>query len=573
MTSRQTSSLGIYVQILIIIAIVIVVNIISSFVFTDVDLTDDNRFTLSKSTRDIVESADDNVTIRILLEGEFPAGFKRLQTSVKDMMTKFRGINGKIVYEFEDPNDGVATVVEKRRKQLIEDNIIPVNLSYSDGTQFVQKPVFPFAIITYKGRKFIINLLEEQKPGDDEEEILNNSIALLEYKFANTFQMMQSQKMKNILITQGNGELEEGQLFRLESELRKFHKVGLVSLDSLIRLDSTIDLVIIAAPKTAFTLQNQFKLDQYLMDGGKIIWLIEKFETSLDSINKYQFYVPVENNNGLDDMLFKYGVRVMPDLIMDLECSQIPQVIGMAGDKPQTRLFPWPYHLAVASANNHPIVKNIDRVNMFFPSTIDTLKTHSDIKKTILLKSSKYSRSQLAPVRLTFEILKTQPDPQKFNSGNRPVAVLLEGKFESFFNNRLTPDFQNVLDQIGVRFKESSKPSAKQLIVSDADFAKNLVNNSSGVTEDIGYNKWERRYYKGNKDFVLNSVEYMLNGEQVLEARSKEIKLRLLDGVKTRSERLKWQLINVVLPVVLLAIFGFIYQVIRRRKYAGKSIQ
>ena len=569
MADMQVKSMSKYVQLIVIMAIVFVVNVIGDYVYTDLDLTDDKRFTLSSSTKDIVESIDDNVTIRVLLDGKFPSGFKRLQTATNDILSKFRSINAKIVYEFEDPNEGPASVVERKRKQMIEDNIIPINLSYSDGTQLVQKPVFPFAIVTYKAKKFIINLLEEQKPGDDEEEILNNSVALLEYKFANAFQIMQSQKMKNILFTQGNGELEEGQLYRLVSELRKFHKVGMVALDSLLRLDSTIDLVIVPSPKTPFSLQNQFKLDQYLMDGGKVIWLLDKFETSLDSINKYQFYVPIENETGLDEMLFKYGVRIMPDLIMDLECSQIPQVIGMAGNKPQTRLFPWPYHLAIASGNNHPIVNHIDRVNMFFPSTIDTLKTDTDIKKTVLLKSSKYSRSQLAPVRLTFEILKTPSDPSKFNSGNRPVAVLLEGHFESFFKNRLTPDFQSVLDQIGIAFKEESNKDTKQLVISDADFAKNLVNNTSGVTEDIGYNKWEQRYYKGNKDFILNAVEYMLNGEQVLEARSKEIKLRLLDGIKTKSERLKWQLINVGLPIILLIIFGIIYQFLRRRKYTS----
>lgn len=567
MTATPMKSMSKFLQIAIIVAIVFVINVISDYVYTDFDLTDDHRFTLSHSTKDLVESADDNITIRVLLDGEFPAGFKRLQTSVRDILSKFRSINGKIVYEFDDPNAGSPQVVERNIKQLVEEKIIPVNLSYSDGTQFVQKPVFPFAIITYKAKKYVVNLLEEQKPGDDEEEILNNSISLLEYKFANTFQMMLSQKMKNILFTQGNGEFDDSQLFRLTAELRKFNKVGLVSLDSLIRLDSTIDLVIIPSPKKPFSLQNQFKLDQYVMDGGKIIWMIDKFETSLDSINKYQFYVPTANETGLDEMLFKYGVRIMPDLIMDLECSQIPQVIGMAGDKPQTRLFPWPYHLAIASNNNHPIVNNIDRVNLFFPSTIDTIKTNTSIKKTTLLKSSKYSRSQLAPVRLTFEILKTAPDPAKYNSGNRPVAVLLEGQFESFFKNRLTPDFKAVLDQIHVAFKEQSKPT-KQIVVSDADFAKNLVNKETGITEDIGYNKWERRYYKGNKDFILNAVEYMLNGEQVLDARSKEVKLRLLDGIKTKTERTKWQAINVVLPIVLLVIFGIMYQIFRRRKYA-----
>ncbi len=557
-----------YLQILIVVGIVIAINIISDYIHYDLDLTEDKRFTLSESTKKIVESADDNITIKVLLEGEFPSGFKRLQASVDDILRRFRNINPRIVYEFENPNEGTAQVVERRRKQLIEDGIIPVNLSYSDGTQFVQKAVFPFAIITYKGRKQIVNLLEEQKLGDDEEVILNQSVALLEYKFANAFQKMQAERSKNILFIQGNGETGPERTFRLESELQKFHKVGRVSLDSLMFLDSTIDLAIVVAPKKSFSLQNQFKLDQYIMKGGNIIWLIEKFATSLDSISKYKFYIAPEYDYGLDDLFFKYGVRIDPDFIMDLECSQIPQVIGMVGDKPQTRLFPWMYHPAIASENNHPIVKNIDRVNMFFPSTIDTIKTDGNIKKTVLLRSSKYSRSQLAPARLTFEILRVAPDPSKFDQGKRPVAVLLEGEFESFFKNRLTPDFQATLNTLGIKFIDKGK-AAKQIIVSDADFAENLINSATGATEDIGYNKWEMRYYKGNKDFILNAVEYMLDGGNILEARSKEIKLRLLDGVKTKGERTKWQLINVALPVVLLILFGVIYQYIRRRRFTN----
>jgi len=564
----NVKSLSKYTQLLIVVAIVFVINIISGYIYTEFDLTDDERFTLSENTKKIIASADDNITVRILLEGEFPAGFKRLQSSVRDLMDKLRDINPKIVFEFEDPTEGSTSVVERKRKQLIEDKIIPINLSYSDGTQLVQKAVFPFAIINFKSKKYIVNLLEEQKPGDDEDIVLNKSVALLEYKFANAFQKMQSNRAKNIIFTQGNGELEAGQTFRLESEIRRFHKVARVSLDTLMKLDSTIDLLIIASPNKPMTLQNQFKIDQYIMTGGKVIWMIDKFQVSLDSINKYRFYVPTDTDTGLDDLLFKYGVKIIPDLIVDLESSQIPQVIGMAGDKPQTKLFPWPYHMAAASESEHPIVKNIERVNLFFPSTIDTIRTAGNIKKTILLNSSKYSRSQLSPIRLTFEMLKVSPDPSKYNDGNRPVAVLLEGEFESFFKNRLTPEFRNTLNSIGVEFKEKSKDS-KQIVISDADFAKNLVNTTTGETEDIGYNKWERRFYKGNKDFVLNAVEYMLDENNILESRSKEIKLRLLDVVKTKGEKSKWQFINVVLPVLLLALFGFIFQFLRKRKYTS----
>ena len=557
-----------YLQLLLVVAIVFLINVIGSFIYTEFDLTDDNRFTLSENTKKIVSTAGDNMSIRVLLDGEFPAGFKRLQSSVLDILNKFRDINPNIVFEFEDPTVGSVKELEQKKKLLQEDNIIPISLSYSDGTQLVQKAVFPFAIINYRQKKYIVNLLEEQKPGDDEEIILNKSVALLEYKFTNAFQKLQSERPKNVLFTQGNGEWEENQTFRLESEIRRFHRVGRVSLDTLMKLDSTIDLVILAGPKTPMTLQNQFKLDQYVMNGGKIIWLIDKFPVSLDSINKYKFYVPEDIATGLDDMLFKYGVRIMPDLIVDLECSSIPQVVGMSGDKPQTKLFPWVYHMAAASEIQHPVVKNIDRVNLFFPSTIDTVKTEGNVKKTMLLKSSKYSRSQLSPVRLSFEILKVAPDPSKFNDGNRPVAYLLEGEFESFFKNRLTPEFQSMLDRIGVKFKDKSIP-AKQIVISDSDFAKNLINTTTGDTEDIGYNKWERRFYKGNKDFILNAVEYMLDENNILESRSKEIKLRLLDTVRTKQEKSWWQFINVGLPVLLLALFGFAYQYFRKRRYAS----
>ena len=555
-----------YIRLVLILSIIFVLNVIAGYLYFEIDLTDDNRYTISDNTENIVEKLDDNVTIRVLLDGEFPAGFKRLQSSVADILIKFRNINHNIVFEFEDPSDGTLQEKEQKRKILQEENIIPVSLSYSNGSELVQKAVYPYAIINYNSKKLIINLLEEQKPGDDEEVILNKSIALLEYKFANAFKRLQELKPKNIIFTQGNEEWDDSQTFRLESEIRKFHRVGRVSLDTIMRLDSTIELVMIAGPRTKFSLQNIFKLDQYIMQGGKIIWLIDKFAVSLDSINKYRFYVPIESENGLDDLFFKYGVRVMPDLIVDLECSSIPQVVGMAGDKAQTKLFPWPYHLAAAADADHPVTKNIDRVNFFFPSSIDTIKSAGSIKKTVLISSSKYSRSQLSPLRLSFEMLKTAPDPAKFNSGLRPVAVLLDGEFESYFKNRLTPDFQMTLNNLGVKFRENSI-AAKQIIISDSDFAKNLINPATGDTEDIGFNKWERTYYKGNKDFILNAVEYMLDENNILESRSKEIRLRMLDSVRTKQEKLKWQIINILLPVVLLTFGGIIYQYYRRHKY------
>ncbi len=557
------------IQFLIIASIVVVVNVLAQYFYAEFDLTDDNRFTITENTENLVASLDDNVTIKILLDGEFPAGFKRLQGSTRELIQKFRDINPDIIFEFEDPNAGTAEEKEARRKMLTDEKIVPISLSYSDGTQVVQKAVFPFAIIYYKNKKSIVNLLEEQKLGDDEDQILNKSVALLEYKFANAFQRLSAKRMRNILFTQGSGEWDQPSMFRLESELRNFHKVGRISLDSLMKIDSTIDVVVVAGPKTAITPQNLFKLDQYVMCGGKIVWLLDKFHVSLDSISKQTMYVPEVTDTGTDDLLFKYGVRIVPNLIMDLECSQIPQVVGMSGDKPQTKLFRWFYHPTTFAGSDHPIVKNIDRVNMFFPSSIDTLKTKTNIKKTILLTTSPYTKTQLSPMRLTFEILKVSPDPSKFREGNKAVAVLLEGEFESMFKNRITPNLQSTLDQLNIKFIDKSKPT-KQLVVTDSDFAKNLINLQTGETEDIGYNKWERSYYKGNKEFILNAIEYLMDSDNILEARSKEVKLRLLDPVKSLEERAFWQWLNVGLPVILLIIFGLVYQYLRRRKYANE---
>ena len=559
---------GKWVTLLLMLAIIFVVNIIAAYVRFQWDLTEDKRFTISESTARIMAAPDDNVTVRVLLDGEFPAGFVRLQSAVRDMLGKIRDINPNVSFEFEDPASGTVREREQRARMLQEEKIIPVSLSYSDGTKVVQKAVFPFAIIYYKQRQYVVNLLEDQKPGDDEEVVLNKSISLLEYKFANAFQKLQAPRAKNVLFLQGHGEWDASQTFRLEAEIRKFHKVGRVNPDTLMRIDSTIDLVMVCGPKTAIPLKDQFKLDQYIMAGGRVIWLIDKFDVSLDSINKYKFFVPPAFETGLDDMLFRYGVRLMPDFVVDLECSSIPQVVGMTGDKPQTKLFPWIYNLSVASDTEHPIAKNIDRVNFSFPGSIDTVKTNGPVTKTILLHSSRYSRTQLAPVRLTFEILKSSPDPAKFNDGNKALAVLLEGEFESFFKNRITPEFQATLDNIGMKFLDKSKP-ARQLIVTDSDFAKNLVNPVSGETEDIGYNKWERRYYKGNKEFILNAVEYMLDEDNILTSRSKEVKLRLLDPVKTRQEKTFWQFLNVGLPLILLILFGLVYRYVRKRKYAA----
>lgn len=555
-----------YIQLLIIGIILIFINVIASHFSGFIDLTEEKRFTISTSTQDVVEKIDDALFIRVLLKGDFPPGFKRLQRSTETLLEDFHGMNPRLEYVFEDPTDGTADEIKARRDQLAEDGIIPTNLSYYDGKEYVQKAIYPYALISYKGRFSAVNLLQEQAAGQNEQEVLNRSIELLEYKFANIFQKLTAEKKQNIVLTAGQGELTREQTVRLETELRQYYNVGRIVLDSVVALSNQIDLLMVAGPQQRFSEKNKFKIDQYIMNGGKVIWMLDHINANLDSINKYRFYVPEINDYNLSDLTFKYGFRLEPNLILDLESSSIPQIVGEQGGKPQTSLFNWFYHVLATPRGNHPITKNIGRVNVFNPSTVDTVRTELPLKRTVLLSSSDYSRFQLHPMRLNFEILKLGTDPDKFDKDPQPIAVLAEGRFSSLYKNRLTPEFEAGLNSLDIEFKSTS-PETKQMFVSDSEFIINNLNYRTEQADLLGYNKWDRKYYSGNNAFILNTIEYFLGDAGILDARSKEVKLRLLNQVKTEKEETKWQIINIVLPIFLLVVFGILFNYIRKRKY------
>jgi len=550
-----------------IIGIIVFVNIIANYFYGSLDLTEEKRYTLSKSTHKVVEGLDENIFVKVLLDGDLPPGFKRLQNSTKELLDEFRDINTNVQYIFEDPLEGTVQEIKARRDQLAKDGVGPVALTYNDGTEVTQKGIYPYALVSYKGRTSKVSLLKEQNLGEDDEVVLNRSIELLEYRFVNQFQKLTLSKRQNIAFSEGHGELTFERTLRLQKELDNFYNVGRLNLDSLIVINQELDLLIVAAPQEEFDEKAKFKLDQYIMNGGKVIWLIEKLEADLDSINKYRFYIPPDIVTGIDDLLFKYGARIQPNLVLDLECSAIPQVVGQQDGKPQTMLYKWFYHPLAIANRDHPIGKNLDRVNMFFPSSLDTLKTKYKVSKTPILTTSPYSRYQLNPVRLNFEILKYPPQQDQFNKGTQTLGLLLEGEFESAFVNRITPGFQAGLDQLNITFQPKSIPT-KQIIISDADFMKNRVNSRTNTADPIGFNVWEQKVYDGNKDFILNAIEYLLDDNGVLDSRSKEVKLRLLDAVKTKQERKKWQFINIGLPLLFLALFGFLFNFIRKRRYS-----
>lgn len=554
-------------QSFLILGILFFINILAQPFYANFDLTEEKRFTLTQPTVRLLNDLDERVYVRVLLDGEFNAGFKRLQKATAEMLGDFTSKNGLIEYSFENPSDGTVDQINETRKALAEEGITPTNLRIKTAEGTKELLIYPWAIFHYKDRKMAVNLLENEMLGVPSEVILNNSVGLLEYKFANAIQKLQRFFNPIILFTEGHGEYEPVELNSLRSELSAFYETGFLPLDSVISIKQECSVLVIARPRTEFTEKEKFKIDQYIMNGGKVLWLVDRLGVALDSMRVTNDFIPRDYPLNLEDMLFKYGARIQPNLVLDLECTRIPLISGKLGSGNQYDQFPWYYHPLAAPSSDHPIVKSLDRVNFFFPSSIDTVRTKTPVKKTILMQSSKLSRVQLTPVRLNFEILRYDPDPSKFNKGPQNLAVLLEGEFPSLFEGRVTEEANAILNQIGTPYKNRSVPT-KMIVIADADLAKNYSNPRDGTVQDLGFNPYERRVFPANADFLINAIEYLIDDQGVIEARGKDVKLRLLDKVKAKAEKTKWQLINILIPVVFLILFGLIYNAIRRKRFA-----
>lgn len=567
--------------------VLIFLNILGSMFFTQFDLTEENRYTLTKNTEDLLSNLDEPVFVRVLLEGEFPAGFKRLQRSSREMLDEFRrrarmkkegttfmdrvsayfAQDALLQYEFSDPNAGTAEEINQRREEFRKQGLTPTlfRLKDVDGTE--EKFIFPYAILSYKGRQVVINLLENQ-PGFNQDEVLDRSIDLLEYKFASAIQKLQLDQKQVIAFSAGQGEAGDLETRDLVGTLRPYYDFGRFFLDSNYVIPPQIDLLIIAKPTQPFSEQDKFKIDQYIMNGGKVMFLVDRLEAELDSMRATGAFVTREYPTNLEDLLFRYGVRIEPDLVLDLQCSQIPQVVGNQGGNPQIELFDWFYHPIITPRAQHPILSGLENVNLFFPNSIDTVRTKNPVKKTVLLSTSEYSREQFHPVRLNFEVLRYDPDPSKFTKKNIPLAVLLEGEFSSLYENRVTESMQEGLAQMGATFKAQSEPN-RMIVVADGDAILNPVSGPEARNVmPLGYNVFERKMY-GNKDFIINSIEYLLNGAGLMDARGKDTKMRPIDQVRATQTQTRWQLLNIGLPIALLVIFGLLYTYLRRKRYAS----
>jgi len=479
------------------------------------DLTEDKRYSLSDSTEEVINSIEDPVYVRVLLSGTFPAGFERLEEATRSLLQQYRSINSDVNFEFEDPTDGSIEELKSRYENLKEIGVLPTNLVVQDNGQMTERLIFPYALISSGKRKTVVNLLKAQGAGESEDMTLNKSISLLEYKFADQLYKLTRAEKPNIVLLEGRGELPPQQTAVLEQTLQTNYDIGRISLDSIYSLSTEIDLLIVARPSHLF---------------------------------------------------FDYGVRYKANLLLDLQCSKVPQVVAMQGGKPQTEMFPWFYHPIITGSSNHPTTNNVSDINLTFPSEIEILEREG-ITSEVVLATSPSTFYQVYPMSLSFDVVRLGEDPSKFNRGNKAVAVLSEGQFDSHFKNRLNQEQQETLKQLGTPFKAKSVGS-KQLWISDAYLISNLYNPANNRISPIGFNQWEQKLYSGNQEYILNSIDYMVDEINVMEARNKDVKLRLLNRAKVINEKTQWQVINMVLPLLLLTIFGLIFNYLRRRKYA-----
>lgn len=555
------------IQLFIAIAVIVLVNVIAKYAFFRLDLTQEKRYTLSPLTIKMLKELDDVIYFKVYLDGEFPAGFKRLRDETKEMLDEFRAYGGdNIQYEFIDPS---ANPDKKQRnelyKSLYQKGLQPTNLNFKEeGDANAQKIIFPGAIVNYKGRETSTQLLKSQGFAHPEA-MINNSVKDLEYNLSNSIRKLKSGTKPNIAFIEGHGELEEMAVADIAKSLSEYYEVKRVKLNGQLNSLRGFKAIVIAKPDSTFDEKDKFVIDQFITHGGKALWLVESTFATMDSLSKNGETVGISNPINLEDQLFKYGVRINTHFVQDIQGAPIPIVTGMMGNQPQTQMFPWFYFPLIFpyDKNAHPIVSNLNAIKLEFANTIDTVGP-PNIKKTILLRSSKFSKTINTPARISLNSVKEEPQEKQFNKSFLPIGVLLEGKFESVYNNRIPANIESSKE---IGFKPFCDTLNKMIIVADGDVIKNGYSKSKGTITPLGFDRYTQQEY-GNKDFILNAINYLCDDEGLLSVRSRELKLRLLDRKKLSKEENKWKAINTVIPLLLVGAFAFAQYYNRKKKYS-----
>ncbi len=550
---------------LLVIFVLLVTGVISSHWFFRIDLTAEKRYTLSPKTRAILRELDKDVYVQVFLDGDMPVGFKRMRTAIKDMLDEFRAYAGKhLTYQFINPADGKS---EKERnkfyKSLIEKGLRPTDVQRRDKEGAISsKIIFPGAVVNYNGMEMAVNFLNNN-PSLPAAVNLNHSIEGIEYNLIHSIRSLSADTIYHIAFTEGHGELPEPEVQDAEKALARYYTIDRGVIGGKPGILDKYAAVVIAKPVTPFSEADKYVLDQYLMQGGKILWLLDKVSVDADSLMYASFTFGVPLDLHLTDLLFKYGVRLEGSLIQDMRCAMVPVNTAVVGNAPHYVPAPWPYY-PLMEPQKHPLSRNLNLVKGKFVNPMDTVEGNGKITKTILLRTSRYSRTRGAPLMISLEEIKRPPREQEFNRPYLITGVLLEGVFESTFRHRM---LSAVIPGPHPEFREKSVPT-RMIVISDGDVIRNKVRRvgDKWVALPLGQDRLTQQTY-GNKDLIVNAVNYLVDDNGLMELRGREFKLRLLDREKIASHRLYWQLFNTLTPVLLILLAGVIMNVFRRRRY------
>ncbi|WP_372643564.1 gliding motility-associated ABC transporter substrate-binding protein GldG [Ancylomarina sp.] len=530
-----------------------------------IDLTSEKRFTLSDNTRQLLSDLEKPVYFEIYLDGDLPHGFNKLKNATVDLIEEFESYaKVEIAYSFVDPNLELnPKQKEKRLRELSERGLKPTSIQETSRDGSVKQKVFVPGLFVHDGKKETpVNLLKSVT-GLSTDQNLNHSIESIEYELSMAIRLLNQTKAKEVAFFTGQGELGEYEVADFTASLLQRYKVSRATAYELSKDYKRFDCVIVAQPRNAFSKKAKYALDQYVMNGGRVMWLIDEVAASMDSISakgmSMAFYKPLN----LEDQLFKYGVRINPDLVMDVQSQLIPVQSSAAGQNGKYVPAPWYYSPLLAPPSNHPITRKLNMVRVEFANSIDKVGKDPNLKHTILLASSDHTRLVKVPTPIRLDIVGQKMSAKDFPDGSKVMAVLIEGQFQSIFKNRIWEGIDKST------YKSESLPG-KMIVISDGDIIKNRVRGvgSNIQMEALGYDRYSRKTY-GNRNFLLNCVDYLCDDEGWMNLRSREVKLRLLDKTKIREHRLFYQIINLGLPIVLLIFFALVWGFIRKRKYAN----
>jgi ABC-2 type transport system permease protein len=533
------------------------------------DLTAEKRYTLSAATKNMLTHLPATVAITVFLEGDMPAGFKKLANSTKEMLQAFKETaRGKIKFQFTKPAEGLN---DSLRQYFIDSlqglGLQPLNVKaqMKNGEGSEERFIYPGATLQCNDKVMAVDFLEGQSAIEGIQS-LNNAEALLEYKLAHAISYISKDTIPLVGYLLGNGETFNDRIYDLiNHQLKKNYRFAFLPIDSVAAIPPFFNALLVNKPTQKFTELQKLKLDQYVMRGGKLMWMIDNLYAEMDSLQRTKNeFIAFDRGLNIEDMLFKYGVRINQDLVQDWSCDKIPSVIGTTGGKPQIELLPWPYFPVVSNYSHHPIAKNLDYVLTQFPNSIDTVQALG-ISKTILLATSPQSRILSTPARIAWNSIQNEEDIKTFTKANIPIAVLLEGSFRSLYNNRLTHTVRDSLTAIQLPFVAVSKANNKMIVIADGDIAANAVTQNTGPLP-MGKNPYTQYQY-ANAAFVMNCIEYLVDSSGIVATRAKDFTLRLLDGKKIEANKQNWQLFNIAAPIALVLCIGGLYRWTRKRKY------